>query len=375
MIYPAAIVYALLYYSRIMLISTKKFIHGMLHPMRTLQNFDDPFSRRVRRYKEVPEWWFMVIFVGSIAMAIGVVEGYRDTQTPVWTIFMAIVINLLFILPFGYLYATTALQFDVNVLIELVIGYALPGHGTANMITKTIATNFMSQTENYVTNQKQSHYCGIAPRSLFRIQILSVILSSFASIGILWFQLTGGVADMCSQTQIDKFTCANTRTFFSASVIWAVIGPKRVFNTLYPAMKYCFLIGAILPIPFYLANRYGPRWTRNFNVLVLISGPINWAPYNFMYYTPNFYCGFIFNYWIRRRYATWWQKYNYLLYAALGAGLAWSAFIMFFATEYNHQAAVNWWGNNVPYAGLDAAYPALITPGVNQTFGPGGTLG
>lgn len=369
-LYPASFVYALLYYGRLIVESSKRFVHGILHPQKTLNNFHDPFSRRVRRYKEVPEWYFIFIFVASVAMAIGMVEGYKFTDTPVWVIFLSIGLNLAFMLPFGYLYATTGLSVEVNVLIELIIGYALPGNGNALMIGKTYATNFLSQAENYITNQKQSHYTSIPPRALFRVQIISVILSCFVSMGILIFQLNGGVHNMCDPKNTQKFTCAGSRTFFSASVLWGVIGPKRMFDGLYPAMKYCFLIGALLPVPFYVIHRWGPRWTKSYHPLLILSGCLNWAPYNFMYYLPNLYLAAAFNLYVRHRFASWWQKYNYLLSTALTAGVAWSAFIMFFSTQYKHIASVDWWGNNVPFEGVDAEGSGIMTLAEGEVFGP-----
>lgn len=360
MIYPAMIVYAILHYHKIIRHSFKQMWYALRNPMRGLKNFHDPFSRAISVHKEVPEWWFMVVMLLSIVLSIVLVEKFPHTNTPVWSIFLAVGINLVFIVPFGLLYAITNTTIDVNVLIELIMGYALPGNPNAVMIVKCYATNFLSQTENYVSNQKQSHYARIPPRSLFRVQMISVLICTFAAVGILNWQLHGAIEDMCNPLQKDKFTCANTRTFFSASVIWGAIGPKRVFNNIYPALKYTFLIGVFVPIPFYFAEKY-TKMGKYVNVIVLISGVLNWAPYNFMYTLPNYYTAIAFNWFVKRRYTTWWQKYNYLMYAAITAGAAWSAFIMFFATEYKHAAAVNWWGSSVPFAGVDAMGPVLKT--------------
>lgn len=360
MIYPAMIVYAILHYHKIIRHSFKQMWISIRNPMRGLRNFNDPFSRAISVYKEVPEWWFIVVLVLSIVLSIVLVEVYPHTNTPVWSIFLAIAINLVFIVPFGLLYAITNTTLDVNVLIELIMGYALPGNPNALMTVKCYATNFLSQTENYVSNQKQSHYARVPPRALFRVQMLSVLITSFAAVGIINWQLSGAIHDMCNPEQRQKFTCQNTRTFFSASVIWGVIGPKRVFNNIYPTLKYSFLIGVFVPIPFYIAEKY-TKWGKFINIIVFLSGILSFAPTNFMYTLPNYYVAIAFNYVIKKRYTSWWQKYNYLMYAAITAGAAWSAFIMFFATEYKHIVSVNWWGNTVPYAGVDVAGPVLKT--------------
>lgn len=164
----------------------------------------------------------------------------------------------------------------------------------------------------------------------------------------------------------DKFTCLNSQTFFAASVIWGVIGPKETFGGLYPVLKYCFLIGALLPILFFLGEKY----FRNINIILILVGFLGWAPYNFMYYIGTWYLAFAFNYFIRRRYTSWWQKYNYLLYSALSSGYIYGALILFFATGYKHLVNLNWWGNTVSFDGIDGIGAALKPiPDVGY-FGP-----
>lgn len=188
-IYPAMIVYAILHYRKIIWKALKEFWFALSHPSQALTQFNDPFTRSVRKYLETPEWWFLAILLGSLAIGIGMVEGYKDVNTPVWTFLFAIGMNLVFIIPFGLLYAISGLSLDVNVLTELIMGYALPGNGNALMITKAVATNFLSQTDNYVTNQKQALYARIPPRALFRVQMVGVLVTCFASVGIILWQM------------------------------------------------------------------------------------------------------------------------------------------------------------------------------------------
>lgn len=76
------------------------------------------------------------------------------------------------------------------------------------------------------------------------------------------------------------------------------------------------------------------------------------APYNLAYYYPAFVLGYIFNHFIKGRYLSWWERYNFVLSAGLNTGTAFSAVIIFFAVQY-HPVLLSWWGNNVPYAGTD----------------------
>lgn len=77
-------------------------------------------------------------------------------------------------------------------------------------------------------------------------------------------------------------------------------------------------------------------------------------------------------YWLPRRgpsHLAWWEKYTYVLSAALGAGVAICALIMFFAVDY-HPKPLSWWGNTVSSAGLDGSTTGLLPMPARGYFGP-----
>ncbi|KAL1738039.1 hypothetical protein HDZ31DRAFT_51575, partial [Schizophyllum fasciatum] len=85
--------------------------------------------------------------------------------------------------------------------------------------------------------------------------------------------------------------------------------------------------------------------------------------------------GFVFQFVIRRRYFSWWTKYNYVLSAALDAGTSISVVVIFFALQFPMNGALGlhsiqaWWGNTVPYAGADYAGVPVKTLAPGETFG------
>lgn len=65
----------------------------------------------------------------------------------------------------------------------------------------------------------------------------------------------------------------------------------------------------------------------------------------------------------------WWEKYNYVLSAALTAGVAICALIKFFAVEYD-PVSLKWWGNTVSSAGIDGSSTGLLPIPDRGYFGP-----
>lgn len=383
MMYTGMIVYASLNYGKDMWASIKLFGKSLGSSLKrgekggSIKQFNDRFSRAQWKYEEVPEWWFLSCMVVSIGLAIFLVEYWTFTETPVWTIFFAIGLSLVFVVPFGYLYAQTSISVDINTLFEILIGLALPGNANALMISKVFASNFFSQSANYITNQVQGHYTGIAPRALFRAQTVSVLASVLVkSLLGYWVVSPSGIPDLCSPSNKDKFTCLEQRSFFNAAVQWGLIGPRRLLASVYPVLSWCFLFGAIFPLPFWLARRYIPRFTPKANWLLhsvhemaILSG-VHWAPKSLQYEVSLSYVNYAFNYYIRRRFPQWWQKYTYTFGHAMDVGVGYSGLIMFFSTQYKRVVNLNWWGNTQPFTTGDARGMTLKPIPDRGYFGP-----
>ncbi|CAI4850353.1 AAR_G0057510.mRNA.1.CDS.1 [Saccharomyces cerevisiae] len=336
---------------------------------RALDDYDDPHSNAMKNYKEVPDWWYFAILIGSLVVGIAVVEHY-PTNTPVWGLFVSLGFNFVFLIPTTILQATTGYSFGLNLLIEMVMGYALPGNPIAIMILKAFGYNIDGQADNYVSNLKIAHYCKIPPMALFRGQCVIVLIQIFVNLGVLNWQISN-IKDFCTPHQNAKFTCPDAVTYYNASVVWGAIGPKRIFNYIYPIFKWCWLIGACIGIFFGVWKRWGKFYPRYFDPMLFVGGMLNMSPpYNLMYYTSGMIVSYISQYYMKRHHLNLWEKYNYVLSAGFSTGLVLSAIIIFFAVQYK-DTAFNWWGNTVPYAGADGVgYPLKnITDTANGYFG------
>jgi hypothetical protein len=60
-----------------------------------------------------------------------------STEVPVWGLVVAISVSAFYLIPIGMIQAITNQQIALNVISELIAGYALPGRPLANMIFKT----------------------------------------------------------------------------------------------------------------------------------------------------------------------------------------------------------------------------------------------
>ena len=188
---------------------------------------------------------------------------------------------------------------------------------------------------------------------MFFAQVVAAAVTGTAQLGVQAWMFTN-IPNMCSPDQKDGFICPSTEVFGTASIIWGVIGPQRQFSKgqIYYALCIFFLVGLITPIiSFVLSKKWPNSWFRYLNFPVIYNGTGYIPPASAVNYVPWAIVGFVFQYVIRRRHFSWWAKYNYVLSAALDAGVAIAVILIFFCLQYpkNGEIGINtiqaWWGN------------------------------
>ncbi|KAI0250494.1 OPT oligopeptide transporter protein-domain-containing protein [Lactifluus subvellereus] len=306
----AVVMHTLLYHSKQILTQSR----------RSLSDQPDIHARLMSVYKEVPDWWYLLIFLTTFAFGVFAIETW-DTGFPVWAFVLALVISLVYTIPIGVIQAVARFQVGLNAITEALI-----------------FTGYL----------KLGHYMKVPHRPTFFCQIVASVV-------------------------------AGTHTVFgTASIIWGVIGPRRLFSLVNSTnLVFSFLVGAVFPlIQWTLHKKFRMTFLKYLNFPVIFASIGFMPPATPINYVPWVLICFLFNYIIRRRHILWWLKYNYVLSAGLDAGYAVGAIVIFFVLQYPKNGTIglnsiqNWWGNTVytktaDYAGL----PAKTVPG-GGTFGP-----
>jgi OPT family small oligopeptide transporter len=321
---------------------------------RSLSEMPDVHARLMSKYREVPDWWYACIFLSMFAFAVISIEVW-PSELPVWALIVSLLISFIYIVPIGMIQAITNQQVGLNVITELIVGYALPGRPIAMMMFKTWGYIAMAQGLTLTSDFKLGHYMKIPPRPMFWAQVVASIVALTTQLGVQAWMFSN-IKGMCEVTQDNGFICLSTTVFGTASIIWGVIGPANMFSAgkMYHPLVYFFLIGAIAPaIPWVLTRKWPNSFWKYVNMPVIFTGTGNMPPATAVNYVPAAIVCFIFNYVIRRRHFSWWSKYNYVLSAALDSGVAVSSVLIFFILQYPKNGTIGlktvqvWWGNTV----------------------------
>ncbi|KAK3842624.1 MAG: OPT family small oligopeptide transporter [Linnemannia gamsii] len=319
---------------------------------------EDIHHKLMQAYPEVPDWWYATLFVGVTALTLFTCEYYG--YMPWWAVLLATFLAAFFALPVGLIQALTNQQPGLNIITEYVIGYILPGDPIANVTFKTLGYISMAQAMTFTSDLKLGHYMKVPPRAMFWAQLLGTVIAGTVNLLTAnWLMDTQ--KDICTEENV-VLSCPMARTFFSASVIWGVIAPNLMFGStsIYNAINYFFLFGAVLPIPFYyLKKAYPNTWLDQIHVPVMLAVVGMMPPASPYHYTNWLAVGFVFQFFMRRYRNEWHLRYTYVMSAAFDSGVAFMGLLSFFIFTMRDKDMVHWAGYPAkPMCPLDG-YPLM----------------
>ena len=181
---------------------------------------------------------------------------------------------------------------------------------------------------------------------------MGTLVSALVYMGTAWWLLES-IPNICDTALLppdSPWTCPMDHVFYDASVIWGLIGTRRIFGDLglYPSINWFFLGGAVAPILVWLAHKAFPskEWIRLINMPVLLGATGMMPPATAVNFTSWIFFGFISGFIIYRYRRDWWQRSNYVLSGALDAGLAFMGVLLYLCMGLEN-ISFTWWGTNL----------------------------
>ena len=81
----------------------------------------DIHARLMSRYKEVPDWWYGMIFLSMFAMGIVSIKVW-PSELPIWAFVVTLLIAGIYIVPIGMILAIT--KYGLSLFIQMSLGYS-----------------------------------------------------------------------------------------------------------------------------------------------------------------------------------------------------------------------------------------------------------
>lgn len=120
--------------------------------------YNDQLNILQRAYKEVPAWWYIVLFLSSF-VSITAMLGSGQLYIPIWTYFVALATGAIIVTPLGWLYAISNFQLPIGSTNELLYGVmiqAVSGHKnpTGASVYSSIAGDAWYRAQYMLQDQK-----------------------------------------------------------------------------------------------------------------------------------------------------------------------------------------------------------------------------
>ncbi|KIK91682.1 hypothetical protein PAXRUDRAFT_830625 [Paxillus rubicundulus Ve08.2h10] len=310
----------------------------------------DPHYAQMLKYPDVPNSWYHAVFVLSFIVALIVI--YKSNSTlPWWGFVIAIILSIMTTLFLGALYAITGIVLSIQTFVQMITGYMLPGRPMANMYIVLYSHNTVSQATLLLRDLKIAQYVKLPPRAAFTAQIVGTLVGA-----ILNYVLMNSIIDnrreiLLSVEGTNIWSGQQPQSFNSQAITWGGLS-HELFSVgmRYQWVPWSYVVGLFAPVPFWVVHRYWPKLRADYYYTPIICTYIARCAVGINSSLLTYYViAFLSQWWVRTRYPRLFQKYNYLVGAALDGGTQVVVFILSFAVQGAAGAAnlfPEWWGAN-----------------------------
>ncbi|CCM00442.1 uncharacterized protein FIBRA_02474 [Fibroporia radiculosa] len=346
----AAIVHVLLWYW-----GDLKNAFGQMNFLQNSHDIDDPHYQEMKKYREVPQWWYIALFVVSIGVGIGCSYTTGTALIPWWSIILFTVISFFLAICLGFIMATTGFSISVKYAIQILAAFIHPGNPVAVMYVNLYGNSTAYQTLYMLQDLKLGQYTKLPPRTTFAAQMAGSIIGSIFNYAMMISIVDNNRAVLQNPVGTRIWSGWIIQSYNSASVAMGALGEELfTYGKPYYMLAFAIFVGLAFPVPFWLIHRYAKPGSNIAKCAAYINTPIIALYAGYLPYSVNgqwWSCvviGFASQWWARTYRPAWFKKYNYLTSAALDGGSQVIMFILSFAVFGASNTAVPfpyWWGN------------------------------
>ncbi|KAL5340174.1 OPT oligopeptide transporter protein-domain-containing protein [Aspergillus crustosus] len=335
----ALITHVLIFYTKDMILAWKQ-ARSKSQP--------DPHYQGMLKYKEVPMWWYLALFV--LAFFAGLIVTIKgETTLPAWGYIISLILGA-FIAPFScILYGLYGTGVGTNQLSKMVAGALHPGRPLAGLYFASWSHQVILLSVNLANWLKVGQYTKVPHRVMFATQIYGTLLGAGLNYAIMITIVENQREILLDPIGNNVWSGSLVQSMNSQAITWSLAKEVYGVHGRYLVVPLGLLIGLALPIIHWGFNRLFPRtkkWPINTAIITsyagqLYSGSTSWV-------WSSIAVGVFSQFWLRRRMPGIYNKYNYLIGAALDGGSQLIIFILSFAVlgaSGTERPFPTWWGN------------------------------
>ncbi|SCZ90386.1 BZ3500_MvSof-1268-A1-R1_Chr1-3g01957 [Microbotryum saponariae] len=282
---------------------------------------DDPHYLKMLAYPECGMLIYAGVSAAGFVMALATLYAAHSGMP--W-----------YALVIGCLYAAIELPIDcvissitgsgvVGSNMARILGAALvPGNARASLYFQIYSSNSVAQGAGMVADLKLGQYTKVPPRAMFIVQSAGTIAGSILSLVVMNSIIDSHREILLSVEGSNLWSGNIVQSFNSDAVTWGALGTEM----------WGPLIGLFIPIPVWLGHKCFPKLHLDQVVTPIICFSLGYLSVGI---NSSVMATFIISFWsqfyLRKKRANCFRKYNYLLAAALDGGTQLMVFVSTFA--------------------------------------------
>ncbi|KAI2465651.1 putative OPT peptide transporter Mtd1 [Annulohypoxylon bovei var. microspora] len=308
----------------------------------------DPHYQAMLKYKEVPQWWYLALFVLCFFAGLAV-NIIGETTLPVWGYIISLLLGS-FIAPFScILYGLYGSGVATNQISKMVAGAVHPGLPLANLYFASWSHQVILLAVNLANWLKVGQYTKVPHRVMFATQIYGTLLGAGLNYAVMTSIVNSQREILLDPSGNNVWSGSIVQSLNSQAVTWALAKQMYGLSGRYVIVPLGLLIGVFFPILHWALTKMVPRVQEYPINTALISAYAGINYYgNTSWIWSSVAVGIFSQLWLRRRLPNIYNKYNYLIGAALDGGSQLIIFILSFAVFGASGTAYpfpTWWGN------------------------------
>ena len=300
------------------------------------------------KYKEVPMWWYLFLFL--LCFVAGLIVNIKgETSLPVWGYIISLLLGA-FIAPFScILYGLYGSGVGTNLISKMVAGAVHPGRPLANLYFASWSHQVILLAVNLANWLKIGQYIKVPHRVMFGTQIYGTLLGAAFNYIVMTTIVTNQRDILLDPEGNSVWSGANMQSLNSQAISWALAKQMYGLSGRYVIVPLGLLIGFSLPFFHWALIKKFPcieRIPLNTAIISAYAGTTYFG--NTSWIWSSIAVGIFSQFWLRKRVPKVYNKYNYLIGAALDGGSQIVIFVLSFAVfgaSGQARPFPTWWGN------------------------------
>jgi OPT family oligopeptide transporter len=318
----ALIVHVILFWGKDMLVAAKQ-ARSKTQP--------DPHYQAMKKYKEVPMWWYYASF--ALAFLAGLIVTLRgETTLKPGPYIVALLLGII-IAPFSLI--ISGLYGDgvqTDQLSKMVAGAVVHGRPLANLYFASWSHQVILLAFYLANWLKVGQYTKIPPRVMFWTQVYATLLGAGLDYIVMIVIATSQREILLEPGGNNVWSGTYMQSLNSQAITWALAKDIYSLKGRYPIVPLGLVIGLGLPLIHWSLVKLFPTVGKipiNTAVIAAYSGLFYYG--NTSWIWSSIAVGVFSQVWLRRRRPRLYNNYNYLIGAALDGGSQVVVFVLSFA--------------------------------------------